>query len=112
MITIGVDAHKRAHAAVAVDAAGRELGHWRGPNTAAGWRQLAAWAADFGAPCRWGIEGAWNYGRGLAQHLVAEGATVHEVNARWTAAGRRSAASGQERPAGCAGGGPMRPARG
>jgi hypothetical protein len=33
MITIGVDAHKRVHAAVVVDAAGREVGHWRGPNS-------------------------------------------------------------------------------
>jgi transposase len=91
MITVGVDAHKRVHAAVAVDEAGREVGQWRGPNTAAGWRQLAEWAASLGAACRWGIEGAWNYGRGLAQFLVAGGATVYEVNARWTAAGRRQA---------------------
>jgi len=42
-----------------------------------------------GAPRRWGIEGAWNYGRGLAQHLVATGETVHEVNPRWTANERR-----------------------
>lgn len=89
MITIGVDAHKRVHAAVAVDAAGRELGRWRGPNTAAGWEELAEWAAALGGACRWGIEGAWNYGRRLAQHLVEAGATVYEVNARWTAAGRR-----------------------
>src|SRR5215208_2569242 len=89
MITIGVDAHKRVHAAVAIDAAGRELAHWRGPNTAAGWQQLAHWAEELGGACRWGIEGAWSYGRGLAQHLVAGGATVYEVNARWTAAGRR-----------------------
>src|SRR5215218_10174373 len=91
MITIGVDAHKRVHAAVAVDAAGRELAHWRGPNTAEGWRQLAEWAAAHGAPARWGIEGAWNYGRGLAQFLVAGGAEVYEVNPRWTAEGRRRA---------------------
>jgi transposase len=91
VITVGMDAHKRVHAAVAVDAAGRELAHWRGPNTARGWQQLADWPAALGAPARWGIEGAWNYGRGLAQFLVASGAAVYEVNARWTAAGRRQA---------------------
>jgi hypothetical protein len=32
MITIGVDAHKRAHVAVAIDEGGRELAHWRGTN--------------------------------------------------------------------------------
>ncbi len=91
MITIGVDAHKRVHAAVAVDTAGREVGRWRGPNSAEGWRQVVAWAAGLGPDCRWGIEGAWNYGRGLAQFLVAAGAAVYEVNPRWTAASRRQA---------------------
>lgn len=88
MLTIGVDAHKRVNMAVAIDAAGREVARWRGPNSVEGWRQLAAWAAGLG-DARWGIEGAWNYGRGLAQSLVEAGAAVYEVNARWTAAGRR-----------------------
>jgi hypothetical protein len=38
MITIGVDAHKGVHVAVAVDEAGREVARWRGPNSATGWR--------------------------------------------------------------------------
>jgi len=73
MITIGVDAHKRVHVALAIDDAGRELGHWQGPNTATGWQDLARWAAALGEGQRWGIEGAWSYGRGLAQHLVQAG---------------------------------------
>lgn len=93
MLTIGVDAHKRVNLAVALDDAGREVGRWRGPNSVEGWGQVAAWAATLPAPCRWGIEGAWNYGRGLAQRLVEVGAEVYEVNARWTAAGRRQARS-------------------
>jgi transposase len=91
METIGVDAHKRVIVAVAVSEAGRELSTWRGPNTADGWRALAEWGAGLGDARQWGIEGAWNYGRGLAQHLVAAGAEVDEVNARLTAAGRRRA---------------------
>src|SRR5437764_942724 len=91
MLTIGVDAHKRTNVAVAIDAAGREVARWCGPNTVAGWRHVAAWAAALGEDARWGIEGAWNYGRGLAQFLVEAGAPVYEVNARWTAAGRRRA---------------------
>ena len=91
MITFGVDAHKQVHAAVALDEAGRAIGHWRGPNSAAGWQDLRKWAVAMGSPRQWGIEGAWNYGRNLAQELVAAGETVYEVNARWTAAGRRSA---------------------
>ncbi len=91
MVTIGVDAHKQVHAAIAVDAAGREIGRWRGPNSRQGWGDLEQWAATLGASRQWGIEGAWNYGRGLAQYLVADGETVCEVNPRWTAIGRRSA---------------------
>ena len=91
MLTVGVDAHKRVNMAVAIDTAGREVARWRGANDAEGWRQLTAWAAALAEEVRWGLEGAWNYGRGLAQCLVEAGATVFEVNARWTAAGRRRA---------------------
>ena len=90
MITIGVDAHKGIHVALAVDEGGRELGEWRGPNSPDGWCTLASWAASFGEPSQWGIEGAWSNGRGLAQHLVGLGLTVFEINARWTARERRN----------------------
>ena len=85
MITIGVDAHKRLHVAVALDEAGREVTTWRGPNSPTGW------ARRLGDPRTWGIEGAGNYGRGLAQQLVAADETVYEVNPRWTARQRRGA---------------------
>src|SRR6185503_11125794 len=91
MITIGVDAHKTIHVALAVAEAGKEMGDWQGPNSEAGWRSLASWAAALGECRQWGIEGAWGYGRGLAQHLVLAGETVYEINARWTAMRRRSA---------------------
>lgn len=91
MITIGVDAHKRVHVALALGEAGRELGQWQGPNSAAGWQGLVQWALALGVDRQWGIEGAGGYGRGLAQHLVAAGEVVYEVNPRWTAFGRRSA---------------------
>jgi transposase len=91
MITIGVDAHKGVHVALALDEAGQELGQWQGPNSAAGWQAISEWAASLGSPRQWGIEGAWGYGRNLAQHLVAVGETVYEVNPRWTAMGRRRA---------------------
>ncbi len=89
MITIGVDAHKRVHVAYAVDEAGREISQWRGPNSASGWRQLRAWADEVRGERQWGIEGAWSYGRNLAQFLVNAGEDVFEVNPRWTAFGRR-----------------------
>ena len=94
MLTLGVDAHKRVHEAVALDEAGRERGRRRVPNTAAGWHELLAWAAELDgpeAPRRWGVEGAWGSGRGLAQHLVEAGEAVFEVSPRWTAEAGKSA---------------------
>lgn len=88
-ILIGVDAHKRVHQAVAIDAAGRECGRCRVANTPAGWDELRAWAAALAEVERWGIEGAGQYGRGLAQCLLAADQTVCEVNPRQTAAMRR-----------------------
>ena len=91
MITLGVDAHKGVHVAGALNRAGQEVARWRGRNSPNGWQALGAWAAALAGDRQWGIEGAWKYGRGLAQHLVAAGEAVHEVNPRWTAAGRRRA---------------------
>ena len=91
MITIGVDAHKRMHQALALDETGVVLGQWRGANSPDAWAQLLAWAATFPGPRQWGIEGAWNYGRGLAQFLVGRAERVSEVNPRWTAERRRGA---------------------
>jgi transposase len=91
VITIGVDAHKAVHVAVAVDDAGREVGQWRGRNSVMGWTEVQGWAAELGDVRQWGIEGAWSYGRGLAQQLVGCEEVVYEVNTRWTALGRRTA---------------------
>lgn len=90
MVTIGVDAHKQVHVAVAVDEVGRLLDEWKGANTHETWQELLDWASRWEARS-WGIEGTGNYGKGLAQHLVACGETVFEVNPRLTAAERRRA---------------------
>lgn len=94
MLTIGVDAHKQVHAAVAVDELGRQVAAWRGANAPSGWQDLTAWGQALGAARQWGIEGAWQYGRGLAQMLVAAGEGVVDVNPRLTAGERRG---GRER---------------
>ena len=91
MVTIGGDAHTRMHAPVAVDDASVILGTWRGSNTLAAWQALHVWAHPFPAPHQWGIEGAWNYGRGVAQYLGTQGETIYEINPRWTAHRRRGA---------------------
>jgi transposase len=91
LITIGVDAHKRVHVAQAIDDAGRDVGTWSGPNNVTGWRALREWAVGLGEAREWGIEGAWNYGRGLAQFLVELNEEVYDINPRWTASKRRVA---------------------
>jgi transposase len=90
LITLGVDAHKAIHVAIAVDEAGRELGEWSGPNTPTAWASLARWAAAFGSDCWWGVEGAWGNGRGLAQYLLSLGFTVFEISPHWTTRLRRN----------------------
>lgn len=94
MLTIGIDAHKRVHAAVAIDAAGREVARWRGANLPADWDEVQTWAMTLAPERSWGIEGAGQYGRGLAQSLVRAGELVVEVNPRLTAGMRRG---GRER---------------
>lgn len=90
MVRIGVDAHKQVHVAKAVDGLGRPLDTWTGPNTPGGWQELLDWACPW-EERRWGIEGTGNYGKGLAQYLVAHDEMVVEVNPRLTAAERRRA---------------------
>jgi transposase len=91
VITIEVDAHKKLHVAVALDSSGQQIGQWRGANSRSSWIDLQRWAIAQGQVRRWGIEGAWNYGRGLAQHLVLVGEQVYDVNPRWTAQSRHRA---------------------
>lgn len=89
MLTIGVDAHKRVQQAVAIDANGQARDRWRGGNRPADWTALQQWAMALAPDHCWGIEGAGQYGRGLAQQLVAAGEAVVEVNPRLTAGMRR-----------------------
>ncbi len=50
MITLGVDAHKEVHVAVAVDELGRPLDAWQGPNSEAAWRRVAGLEQPVGMP--------------------------------------------------------------
>ena len=93
MYWIGVDCHKWQHTAAILDERGQLLDCWQGGTTPADWAALAAWAADYDAACRWGLEGSGHYGRGLAQFLVAQDAWVAEVNTTLTHLGRRSRGS-------------------
>jgi hypothetical protein len=60
MIVIGVDAHKRLHVAVAIEAAGQEIESWRGQNSTTGWAQMRSWSLALGKDRTWGVEGSGN----------------------------------------------------
>ena len=55
MVTIGVDAHKRVHHALALDCGGRVLGTWHGANAPESWQQLLSWATSWPGPRQWGV---------------------------------------------------------
>ena len=79
-VIVGVDTHKDAHVAVAIDTLGRRLAELEIPATAAGYHQLHAWAIDLGPSEGFGVEGTGSYGAGLARHLRLRGVKVTEVN--------------------------------
>src|SRR5215207_6356698 len=78
-VTGGVDTHKDAHVAAALDQRGRVLGTESFPTTAIGYRQLWRWLNSFGTVDIVGVEGTGAWGAGLARFLTSQSATVIEV---------------------------------
>ena len=78
-IIIGVDTHKSNHIAVAISRQGARLGTMTIPTTRQGYRDLEAWASEFGTVKAFGIEGSGSYGAGLSRDLLAMGHTVLDV---------------------------------
>jgi transposase len=78
-ITLGVDTHKDAHVAVALDGLGRRLSTVSVPTTEDGYRKLLRWAEELGSIDGVGIEGTGSFGAGLARFLIAKGIEVFEV---------------------------------
>ena len=76
---IGVDTHKSNHIAVAIDSQGTRLGAMTIPTTRKGYRDLEAWASEFGSIKAFGIEGTGSYGAGLSRDLLAKGHVVLDV---------------------------------
>lgn len=82
-IIIGVDTHKYAHVAVAIDHLGARLAAQHVAANREGYAQLEAWAAALagnGRVIAYGVEGTGSYGVGLASFLRRTGHRVIEVN--------------------------------
>ena len=79
-VTGGVDTHKDAHVAAAVDHLGGLLGTESFPTTPAGYTALLSWLQGHGPIERVGVEGSGSYGSGLARFLTGAGVAVIEVN--------------------------------
>jgi transposase len=90
MVTIGVDAHKHSHTAVAVDPAGQRLAERTVAATPAGHLELVRWAARFD-PRRWALEDCRHLSRRLEADLLRAGEAVVRVPPKLMAGARRSA---------------------
>src|SRR5512132_4344402 len=78
-VTVGVDTHRDAHVAVALDQVGRRLDQIELTTTSAGYERLLAWASSLGVVVAFGVEGTGCYGAGLARYLCARDVLVVEV---------------------------------
>jgi transposase len=76
-VAIGIDTHRDAHVAVAVDALGRRLGSLEFAVDERGFEQLRRFATRWGVPA-FVIEGTGSYGASLARALLADGFAVFE----------------------------------
>jgi transposase len=79
-IIIGVDTHKEAHTAVAINGLGARLGAITLLASRRGYQELETWARSFGSIRAFGIEGTGSYGAGLTRFLQERGHSVIEVN--------------------------------
>jgi transposase len=76
-VFVGVDVHKRVHAAALIDQRGGELGTLLFANSPDGYRRLLRWLTERGAgEAVIGVESPGSYGRALVAALSAAG---HEV---------------------------------
>ena len=79
MVVIGIDAHKRTHTAVIVDANGRQLATKTSGSTSKDHLVLLRWAGHHGADRVWAIEDCRNMTRRLEQDLLAAGERIVRV---------------------------------
>ncbi len=81
---VGIDPHKRTLTATLADPRGGIVASEHFRVSGDGHRALEAWAKQFGAIARWGVEGASGWGRHTAMFLTGRGYDVREVCANRT----------------------------
>jgi transposase len=93
VVVVGIDVHKDTHCAVAVDAAGRQIGsHLTVRATDAGHRQLLRWAArEHEGDVEFAVEDCRHVSARLERALLDAGARVVQVPPKLMAGARASA---------------------
>lgn len=92
MVTIGIDAHKRTHTAVAIDLAGRKLGQMTTTTTTTEANlELVRWADGFGRSRRFAVEDCRHLSRRLEADLVSAGEEIVRVPPKLMAHARDAA---------------------
>ena len=92
MVVVGADVHKWTHTFVAVDQAGRELGHKTFDADSIGHRKAVAWARErFGTEVLWAIEDCRHLSARLERDLLGAGQSVVRVPPKMMAEQRRIA---------------------
>jgi transposase len=108
---VGIDVHKRSHAAALVDGRGVALATLTIPNSRDGVARLRRWLSEHGAErALVGVEKAAGYGRLVCAVLAASGHEVLNVPAWRVKRERPHAGTGQERSRRCGRDRPLRPA--
>ena len=93
MVTIGIDAHKHSHTAVAVDEHGRELAKRTSGTTSNDHLALIAWAARYGKERCWAVEDCRHLSRRLERDLLGAGERIARVPPKLMAGARAGARS-------------------
>jgi len=92
VIIVGIDAHKNTHTLVAIDEAGRKLGHKTIDAVSTGHASGLRWAASrFGKDLKWAVEDCRLVTRRLERDLLNAGQQVVRVPPRMMARTRASA---------------------
>jgi transposase len=92
---VGIDPHKRTLTATVVDPRGGILASEHFRVSGDGHRAMEAWARQFGAVARWGVEGASGWGRHTAMFLTGRGYDVRDVCPNRTARNDRARQRGK-----------------